>query len=37
MPKPTEDQIKQRARQIWEQRGKPEGKENEFWLLAEQS
>jgi DUF2934 family protein len=36
MPEPTEDQIKQRAQQIWEGQGKPEGKEEECRLLAEQ-
>jgi DUF2934 family protein len=36
MPKPTEDQIRQRTQQIWEGKGKPEGKEDECRLLAEQ-
>jgi hypothetical protein len=27
--------IRERARKLWEQAGKPEGKESEFWLEAE--
>ena len=32
-----EDQqaIRERAHKLWEQAGKPEGKESEFWLEAE--
>jgi hypothetical protein len=32
-----EDQqaIRQRAHKLWEQAGKPEGKEEQFWLEAE--
>jgi hypothetical protein len=29
------DQVRQRAFQLWEQRGTPEGYEAEFWLQAE--
>lgn len=36
MPKPTEKQIAARAYKIWEDRGRPTGKEGEFWRLAEQ-
>ena len=36
MTQPTEDQIKQRAYEIWERHGKPEGKEDEFWQQAVQ-
>jgi hypothetical protein len=36
MPEPTEPEIRQRAHQIWERHGKPEGREEEFWRLAEQ-
>ena len=36
MPDPTDDQIRTRAHQLWEQAGKPEGREDEFWRLAEQ-
>ena len=30
-----EDEIRQRAFSIWEERGNPEGYETEFWLTAE--
>jgi hypothetical protein len=36
MTEPTEQEIKKRAYEIWERNGKPEGKEDEFWRLAEQ-
>ena len=36
MPEPTEREIRERAHQIWEREGKPEGREDEFWKLAEQ-
>ena len=36
MAYPTEEQIRSRAHQLWEQAGKPEGREDEFWQLAEQ-
>jgi hypothetical protein len=32
---PTNDQIKQRALELWEQRGRPEGHDAEFWTQAE--
>jgi hypothetical protein len=32
---PTNDQIKQRALELWEQRGRPEGRDAEFWTQAE--
>jgi hypothetical protein len=35
MQKPTEEQIRIRAHELWEQAGKPEGWENEFWRQAE--
>jgi len=35
MAKPTEDQIRTRAHELWEQAGKPEGQHEEFWHLAE--
>ncbi len=31
----TNEQIKQRALEIWEQRGRPEGHDAEFWTQAE--
>ena len=36
MAKPREEDIRERARKIWEQNGKPEGRDDEFWRLAEQ-
>ena len=30
------DTIRRRAHQIWERHGRPPGREEEFWLLAEQ-
>jgi hypothetical protein len=36
MREPTEQEIKDRAYEIWERNGRPEGKEQEFWRLAEQ-
>jgi hypothetical protein len=33
---PTEKDIENRAYEIWERSGRPEGKEDEFWQLAEQ-
>ena len=35
MAKPTEEQIRVRAHELWEQAGKPEGREDEFWHQAE--
>jgi hypothetical protein len=35
MSEPTEQQIRERAHQIWEREGKPAGREDEFWKLAE--
>ncbi|MBI5263546.1 MAG: DUF2934 domain-containing protein [Bradyrhizobium sp.] len=32
---PTEQQIAVRAHELWEQAGKPEGRELEFWHQAE--
>lgn len=32
---PTDDQIRDRARQLWEQAGRPDGRNDEFWHLAE--
>ncbi len=36
MAQPTEKEIKKRAYELWERNGKPEGREDEFWQLAEQ-
>ena len=35
MEKPTEEQIRNRALDLWEQAGKPEDKDEEFWQQAE--
>ena len=35
MEKPTEDQIRQRAHEIWERNHRPDGREDEFWHQAE--
>ncbi|HMF77074.1 MAG TPA: DUF2934 domain-containing protein [Bryobacteraceae bacterium] len=36
MEQPTKEQITHRAYQLWEQAGKPEGRDDEFYHLAEQ-
>jgi hypothetical protein len=36
MANPSDKEIAARAYKIWEERGRPEGKEEEFWHLAEQ-
>lgn len=33
---PTDEEIRERAHQLWEQAGRPEGREQEFWHQAEQ-
>ena len=35
MSKPSEDQIRARAHQLWEAAGRPEGRDQEFWIEAE--
>jgi hypothetical protein len=35
MAEAYQDEIRQRAHQLWEQAGRPEGKEDHFWLEAE--
>lgn len=35
MEKPTEDQIRQRAHEIWERNRRPDGRDDEFWHQAE--
>lgn len=35
MPKPSEDQVRERAYQLWEQSGRPHGQELDHWLSAE--
>jgi hypothetical protein len=36
MQKPTEEQIRVRAHELWEQAGMPEGRDEEFYHQAEQ-
>jgi hypothetical protein len=35
MAQPNEDEIRTRAHQLWEEAGRPSGRELEFWLEAE--
>ncbi|HYI27997.1 MAG TPA: DUF2934 domain-containing protein [Bradyrhizobium sp.] len=35
MEQPTKEQIIHRAYELWEQAGKPEGRDDEFYHLAE--
>jgi hypothetical protein len=35
MAKPTEEQIRQRAQEIWEENHRPAGRDDEFWFQAE--
>ncbi len=35
MEKPTEDQIRRRAHELWEQNHRPDGRDEEFWHQAE--
>lgn len=35
MTSPHEEAIRARAKQLWEQAGRPEGRDQEFWLQAE--
>ena len=32
----SEEQIRVRAREMWEQAGEPDGRDNEFWYRAEE-
>jgi hypothetical protein len=34
--KPTPNRIRRRAKQIWIENGRPAGRDEEFWLRAEQ-
>lgn len=36
LPEPSEQEIRERAHQLWERAGKPEGRDDEFWQAAEQ-
>lgn len=35
MEKPSEEQIRQRAHEIWERNHRPDGRDDEFWHQAE--
>ena len=35
MDKPSEEQIRQRAHEIWERHHRPDGRDDEFWHRAE--
>jgi hypothetical protein len=35
LAKPNEDLIRKRAREIWEENGRPAGRDEEFWFQAE--
>jgi hypothetical protein len=35
MAKPTDEQIRIRAHRLWEEAGRPEGRDDEFWDQAE--
>ena len=35
LAKPTENRIRRRAREIWEENGRPSGRDEEFWFQAE--
>ncbi|WP_128943861.1 DUF2934 domain-containing protein [Bradyrhizobium zhanjiangense] len=36
MAEPNEDEIRTYAHQLWEKAGRPEGRDKEFWELAQQ-
>jgi len=36
MAEPSDEEIRIRAHQLWEQAGRPDVREREFWQLAEQ-
>jgi hypothetical protein len=35
MEKPNEEQIRIHAHELWERAGKPDGREDDFWHMAE--
>lgn len=35
MPEVYDDEIRRRAHELWEQAGRPQGREDHFWLEAE--
>jgi hypothetical protein len=34
-PKISEEEVRKRAHQLWEEHGRPEGRNEEFWHTAE--
>ena len=36
LAKPSQNRIRRRAKEIWEESGRPCGRDEEFWLRAEQ-
>jgi hypothetical protein len=36
MAKPTTEEIRQRAYQLWKEAGEPDGKSDAFWYQAEE-
>src|SRR3954463_11873505 len=34
LARPSEKRIRRRAREIWEEQGRPSGRDQEFWFLA---
>src|SRR3954464_7705121 len=35
LAKPSENRVRRRAREIWEENGRPSGRDQEFWFQAE--
>jgi Protein of unknown function (DUF2934) len=35
LARPSENRIRRRAREIWEENGRPAGRDEEFWFQAE--
>lgn len=35
LAKPTKNRVRRRAREIWEENGRPSGRDEEFWFEAE--
>jgi hypothetical protein len=35
LARPSENRVRRRAREIWEENGRPSGRDDEFWFQAE--
>lgn len=35
LARPSENRVRRRAREIWEENGRPSGRDQEFWFQAE--